>query len=44
MLAYKNRMPDVTLAKLKHCEHQKYSNIEPKCSRTLSILQYFINT
>ena len=41
MLAYKNRTPDVTLAKLKHRERQTYPNRELKCSRTLSILQYF---
>ena len=34
MLAYKNKMPDVTLVKLKH---QTYPNPELKCSRTLMI-------
>ena len=40
MLAYKNRTPDMTLAKFKNLERQTYPNRQLKCSRTLSILQY----
>ena len=40
MLTYKNRTPDVTLAKFKHRKRQTYSNCQLKGSRTLSILQY----
>ena len=40
MFAYKNRMPDVTLAKFKNRERQTYQNRQFKCAQTLSILQY----
>ena len=35
MLAYKNRMPDVTLVQLKHHERQMYPDRELKCLLTL---------
>ena len=47
IIAYENRMPDVTLAKFKYHKHQtnpnhqlKCSPNQLKCSPTLSILQY----
>ena len=40
MLAYKSRMPDLTLAKLKHWKRQTYHNYKLNCLGTLSILQY----
>ena len=39
MLAYENRTPDVTPAKLKQRERQTYPNRKLKCLQTLSILQ-----
>ena len=40
MLAYENRMPGMTLTKLKHRSLGTSSVRELRCSRTLSILQY----
>ena len=37
MLAYKNRTPDMTLAKLKHHERQTYPKSELKHSQTLTL-------
>ena len=40
MLAYESRMPDLTLAQLKHWKRQTYHNHKLKCLGTLSILQH----
>ena len=40
MLAYKNRMPDVTLAKFNDRQRHMYPNLELKGSRKLRNLQY----
>ena len=40
MLAYKDKMPEVTLVKLNNCECQMYPNRELKGSRKLRNLQY----
>ena len=43
MLAYKNRVPDMTLAKLNDRKRQRYPNRELKESQKLRNLQYVIS-